>query len=100
MSHSRGHGHPPVKWLPTLLLLISAIGSAVTLVQIKHRTRAMTAELDALRRTEESLNVEFAQLQLEEAVYADHMRIETIARDTLKMVKPTDVRTVRGLHGR
>ena len=73
-----------------LLLGVMALCSAVAVVQVKHRTRSATAELESLRQEQDRLDVEWAQLQLEEAAHSSHARIESIAREQLKMLEPRE----------
>lgn len=73
-----------------LLLSIAAVVSAVAVVQIKHGNRALTTTQSQLRDQRDQLEVEWAQLQLEEAAHSSHARIEQIAREQLKMVEPRE----------
>lgn len=73
-----------------LLLGIAAIFSALSVVQIKNDNRRLTNESTELRDEHDRLEVEWSQLQLEEAAHSSHSRIETIARKQLKMVEPRE----------
>ncbi|MDP3859364.1 MAG: cell division protein FtsL [Stagnimonas sp.] len=73
-----------------LLLAVAAMVSAVTVVQVKHGNRALTTEQSRLRELRDQLEVEWSQLQLEEAAHSSHARIEQIAREQLKMVEPRE----------
>lgn len=73
-----------------LLLSGTVIASAVAVVQIKHGTRGQTAELERLRLERDGLEIEWAQLELEEAAHSSHARIEAIARAQLKMIEPRE----------
>ena len=70
----------------TLILII--VFSALAVVRTKHENRALVAELDSLRSERERLDMEWAQLQLEEATLANNNRIEQIAREQLGMTEP------------
>ncbi len=77
-----------VSALLPLGLLLAVVVSALSVVGTKHENRALVSELDELRRERERLEMEWAQLQLEEATLAHHGRVERIAREQLKMVEP------------
>ncbi len=64
--------------------------SAVLVVQVKNDNRRLTNESTQLRDARDQLDVEWSQLQLEEAAHSSHSRIETIARNQLKMVEPRE----------
>lgn len=73
--------------IPLGLVLILVI-SALAVVRTKHENRALVAELDGLRQERERLDMEWAQLQLEEATLANNNRVEQIAREQLGMTEP------------
>lgn len=76
--------------LMPLLLATIAIISAVWAVQIKHENRHLNDDSNKLRDTRDRLEVEWSQLQLEEAAHSSHARVESIARHQLKMVEPRE----------
>lgn len=78
-----------------LILIVSVIGSSLLVVRIKHENRATVTELSKLRAEKERLEMEWAQLQLEEATLADHARIERLAREQLGMIEPRDYAVVK-----
>ncbi len=73
-----------------LSLGVAVLCSAVMVVQVKNDNRRLTNESTQLRDAKEALDVEWSQLQLEEAAHSSHSRIETIARNQLKMVEPRE----------
>lgn len=73
-----------------LMLGVLVLGSAVAVVQVKNQNRQLTNESTKLREAHDQLDVEWSQLQLEEAAHSSHSRIETIARNQLKMVEPRE----------
>ncbi|WP_028009016.1 cell division protein FtsL [Solimonas flava] len=77
-----------------LLLIAAIIVSALAVVRTKHENRALVAELETLRTERERLDMEWAQLQLEEATLASNNRVERIAREQLGMVEPRDYEIV------
>ena len=73
-----------------LLLAILVVLSALAVVRVKHENRLQTTEIDRLRQEHDRLEMEWSQLQLEEAALANHGRIEALARDQLGMSEPRD----------
>ncbi len=59
------------------------------MVQIKNEHRRLTVKAEALRVDNERLDLEWAQLQLEEATLAQQARIEPIARAQFSLVEPS-----------
>lgn len=66
----------------------AAVASAVGVVYARHRHRQAFIELSALERARDELNIEFGQLQLEQATWAETNRIDQIARNQLGMKFP------------
>ncbi|GAC1619580.1 MAG: hypothetical protein NVS9B10_00420 [Nevskia sp.] len=79
--------------LPLALALFVML-SALAVIQIKHRHRTLTTQLEQLRTERERLELEWAQLQLEEATLAQHSRVDTLARTQFDMIDPRDYRIV------
>ena len=70
------------------LLSLAVVASAVGLVTVKHHSRRLFVESQELLREQDRLNVEWNMLQLEQAAWATHGRIEQVAREKLKMRMP------------
>ena len=79
-----------------LFLGVLLLCSAVMVVQVKNDNRRLTNDSTKLREVRDQLDVEWSQLQLEEAAHSSHSRIETIARNQLKMVEPRETVMVPG----
>ena len=73
-----------------LALAIAVMVSSLAVVRITHENRALVAELESLRVERERLDMEWAQLQLEEATLAHNNRVDKIAREQLGMTEPRD----------
>ena len=73
-----------------LALIVAIVVSALAVVSTKHENRALVTELEGLRAERERLDMEWAQLQLEEATLASNNRVEHIAREQLGMTEPRD----------
>jgi len=80
--------------LLTLTLAVLVMISAIAVVQVKHRNRELTTELDQLRVEHERLDMEWSQLQLEQATLAQHGRVDTLARTQFGMIEPPASSTV------
>jgi cell division protein FtsL len=70
------------------LLLVTVLASAIGLVYSKHESRKLFVELEQANAHIVSLNNEWGRLQLEQSAWADHGRIERIARTRLNMKIP------------
>lgn len=71
-----------------MLLLIFAVACALGTVTSQHRARKLFQELELEQERGRQLDVEYDQLQLELSTWANHPRIEKIARERLKMTLP------------
>lgn len=76
--------------LMPLALAIAVMVSSLAVVRTKHENRALVAELENLRVERERLDMEWAQLQLEEATLAHNNRVDKLAREQLGMTEPRD----------
>lgn len=81
--------------LPLLLIFLVVI-SALGVVRTKHENRVLVNQLDSMRAEKERLNMEWAQLQLEEATLSHHARVEKNAHEQLGMTEPSDYVVVTG----
>ena len=66
------------------LLLVSAVG----VVWMRHETRSLFIQLQALSAQRDALDIEWGQLKIEQSAWATHGRVEQTARTGLKMVIP------------
>ena len=76
---------------PFLLVFVFALVcvlSAMALVYTKHEARKLFVELEQLTQERDELNIEWGQLQIEQSTWAQHARIEQVARDDLALVRP------------
>lgn len=71
-----------------LVLLLACIATAVKRVEWRHEHRQLFARIEAGERARDALEVEFMQLQLEQATYAESDLINKKAREELGMVEP------------
>jgi cell division protein FtsL len=71
-----------------VILLMIVVFCALGVVTSQHRARKLFQALEAEQERARQLDVEYGQLQLEMSTWANHPRIEKIARDRLHMVAP------------
>ncbi len=71
-----------------LLLLLVAVASAIGTVNANHRARKLFSDLEHEQARMRELEVEWGQLQLEQSTWANHARVEQIARNRLRMKSP------------
>jgi cell division protein FtsL len=62
--------------------------SAVAVVELRHESRTLYAQLQKLQHERDGLNVEWGQLLLEEGAWSQQRRIEAVARAQLGMELP------------
>lgn len=75
--------------LPLVLALL-VIGSALWAIRVKHENRSLTTDIERARVEREHMQMEWSQLQLEEAALSHHARIERAAHEQLGMAEPHD----------
>ena len=71
-----------------ILLVIAAVLSALGVVASQHQSRKLHTALEREQARMRQLEVEWGQLQLEQSTWAAHVRIEKIARQSLRMAPP------------
>jgi len=69
-------------------LLMAVIGTALAVVDVQHQSRRVFVESQELLREADRLDVEWNMLQLEQAAWATHGRVEQVARERLNMRFP------------
>jgi cell division protein FtsL len=76
-----------MRFLVAVLIMLN-VATAIGLVFVRYRHRELFVELTVLEKNRDELNIEFGQLQLEQATMADDARIEQIAHTRLGMKLP------------
>jgi cell division protein FtsL len=69
-------------------MTIVAMGCCLLVIDLRHRNRQLFMELQSLQNQRDALNVETGQLLLEEGAWAEHRRVEGLARERLGMFMP------------
>jgi cell division protein FtsL len=67
--------------------------SALSLVKAQYQSRRLFIELERAQSQARQLDIEWAQLQLDQSTLGKHARIEATARHDLSMVALTPART-------
>ena len=75
------------------VLLALLVGCALSLVNAQYRARHLFIELEATRQQGRQLDIDWAQLQLDQSTLGKNARIEQIARTDLGMTPLTPART-------
>ncbi len=80
-----------------LILLGAMMISAIAVVWTRHQSRVLFVQLTQLQGQRDELNIEYGQLELEQATWAEPRRIDNEARTKLSMFmpRPQDVRLVQ-----
>ncbi len=77
-----------LKTVSVTVLCLSVFLSALGVVYTKHVSRQLFITLQDLQKEGDNLTTEWGQLSLEQSTWASHGRVERIAREELKMVRP------------
>lgn len=73
-----------------LVLAALVTASAVWIVDTEHRSRQLFIKVEELNREQDRLQIDWGRLQIEQSTWATHPRIETLARERLKLTVPAD----------
>lgn len=76
------------------LLWAVMLATALAVVTVTHKTRLLVAQREELLQQREILNNEWRHLVIEQNALAEHSRVEQIAKDQLKMQRPTSEQEV------
>jgi cell division protein FtsL len=79
-----------VELCAVLVLAAAVTASGAWVTGAKHRARQLFVELEELNREQDRLQIDWGNLQIEQATYATHPRIESLARDRLHLTTPAD----------
>ena len=77
------------------LLLAFVLGSALTVIYVKHESRVLFAELRAVQKQQDQQVIHWGRLQLQNTTLATHSNVESRARHDLQMRIPDNVELVR-----
>ncbi|MCB1888424.1 MAG: cell division protein FtsL [Rhodocyclaceae bacterium] len=71
-----------------IFLVMLVVLSALGVVSAQHESRKLVTAYEHERETMQRLDVEWGQLQLEQSTWANHARVENVAREHLRMRVP------------
>lgn len=71
------------------LLAAAVLVSALLVVNTRHESRLVFAEIQSLEQRRDALNEEWGRLQLEQSTWAMASRLESLARTKLEMQQPS-----------
>jgi cell division protein FtsL len=71
-------------------LAAAVVASGIWIVDVEHRSRVLFVAAEEQARELDRLQVDWGRLQIEQSTYATHSRIETLARQRLKLTEPDD----------
>lgn len=77
-----------------VVLVLAAVGSALSVVYVKHETRKHFVQLQDLERARDEMQIEWGRLRLEEGALSSVDRVRGTAQRKLGLVKPTLAQTV------
>jgi cell division protein FtsL len=72
-----------------LVLAMAVLLSSFFVINAKHQNRKAFVELQTLKNQQYQMETEWGQLQLEQAAWAAHGRVEKIASTELGMILPS-----------
>lgn len=87
-------GAQAIQLIVATSLAASVVGSGVWVVLAKHESRQLFAEIEELKREQDRLQIDWGRLQLEQSTWATHPRIESLARERIKLATPADRQVV------
>ncbi len=76
-----------------VVLAALLVGCALSLVNAQYQARHLLIDLDRAQTLSRQLDIDWAQLQLDQSTLGKHERIEAIARRDLNMTPLTATRT-------
>jgi cell division protein FtsL len=79
-----------IELVGVLALAAAVVASGIWIVDAEHRSRQLFVAAEEQARELDRLQVEWGRLQIEQSTYATHSRIETLARQRLRLTEPDD----------
>lgn len=76
-----------------LILTVLLVACALSLVNAQYQARSLFIELERAQALTRQLDIEWAQLQLDQSTLGKHARIEANARRDLQMTALSSART-------
>ena len=80
--------------LAPALLVAAVFASGLGVIYSKHLSRRLFVELQGLEKARDAMEAQWGRLQLEQAAWAAHGRVERVARRRLHLHLPTQEQVV------
>lgn len=77
-----------IRPLAIIVLFLATVSSALASIWVRHEARKLVQQLQALDEVRDDLHEEWGRLQLEQATWGTHSRLEAMARKNLGMTVP------------
>ncbi|HLQ24601.1 MAG TPA: cell division protein FtsL [Acidiferrobacterales bacterium] len=71
-----------------ILLIMAVVLASAAVIELRHRNRLYSAELQNLQTQRDAIDTEWGQLLLEQGAWSQHRRVEELAGTQLGMVLP------------
>jgi cell division protein FtsL len=79
-------------WLMLLIVLVT--GSAMTVIYVKHESRALFSELRKVQKKQDEIVIQWSRLQIQNSTLITQANVESMARKKLGMILPEDIQIV------
>jgi len=79
-------------WLMLLIVLVT--GSAMSVIYVKHESRALFSELRQLQKQQDEIVIHWSRLQIQNSTLITQANVESMARKKLGMILPEDIQIV------
>ncbi len=79
-------------WLMLLIVLVT--GSAMTVIYVKHESRALFSELRKVQKQQDEIVIHWSRLQIQNSTLITQANVESMARKKLGMTLPEDIQIV------
>lgn len=79
-------------WLMLLIILVT--GSAMSVIYVKHESRALFSELRQLQKQQDEIVIHWSRLQIQNSTLITQANVESMARKKLGMILPEDIQIV------
>jgi cell division protein FtsL len=77
-----------------MLLVVLLLGSAMTVIYVKHESRELFSELRFIQKKQDEQVIRWSRLQLQNSTLITQSNVEHMARNKLDMVLPDNVQIV------
>lgn len=77
-----------------MLLIVMVIGSAMTVIYVKHESRVLFSDLRQIQKLQDEQVIFWSRLQLQNSTLVTQANVESMARKKLNMVLPEQVQIV------